>query len=69
MVVVHVGGLIVPDAGEIAAFCAERGLPLLEDAAHAHGARLHGRPAGAWERPDPSRSSPTKVMTTGEGGC
>ncbi len=68
VVVVHVGGLIVPDAAEIAAFCAERGLPLLEDAAHAHGARLDGRPAGSLGTAGSFSFFPTKVMTTGEGG-
>ena len=68
MVVVHVGGLIVPDVAEIAAFCAERGLPLLEDAAHAHGARLGGRPAGSLGTAGSFSFFPTKVMTTGEGG-
>jgi len=47
IVVVHVGGRIVPDIRELVAFCAARGLPLLEDAAHAHGAALHGVRAGA----------------------
>ena len=68
VVVVHVGGLIVPDTGEIAAFCADRGLPLLEDAAHAHGARLDGRPAGSLGTAGSFSFFPTKVMTTGEGG-
>lgn len=68
VVVVHVGGLIVPDVAEIAAFCAERGLPLLEDAAHAHGARLGGRTAGSLGTAGSFSFFPTKVMTTGEGG-
>ena len=68
VVVVHVGGRIVPDAAEIAAFCADRGLPLLEDAAHAHGARLDGRPAGSLGTAGSFSFFPTKVMTTGEGG-
>jgi dTDP-4-amino-4,6-dideoxygalactose transaminase len=33
--------------GDLAAACAERGVPLLEDAAQAHGATLEGRRAGA----------------------
>lgn len=68
VVVVHVGGRIVPDAAEIAAFCAGRGLPLLEDAAHAHGARLDGRQAGSLGTAGSFSFFPTKVMTTGEGG-
>lgn len=68
VVVVHVGGAIVPDTSAIAAFCAERGLPLLEDAAHAHGAALAGRRAGALGTAGSFSFYPTKVMTTGEGG-
>jgi dTDP-4-amino-4,6-dideoxygalactose transaminase len=68
IVVVHVGGLIVPDIEAIAAFCAERGLPLLEDAAHAHGAVKEGRMAGSLGTAGSFSFFPTKVMTTGEGG-
>lgn len=68
VVVVHVGGMIVPDVGAIAALCARRGLPLLEDAAHAHGAALAGRRAGSLGAAAAFSFYPTKVMTTGEGG-
>ncbi|CAB4891897.1 unannotated protein [freshwater metagenome] len=33
---------------ELRALCDAHGLWLLDDAAQAHGARLHGRPAGSW---------------------
>lgn len=68
VVIVHVGGWIVPDVAEIAAFCAARGLPLLEDAAHAHGAMLANRRAGSLGTAGSFSFFPTKVMTTGEGG-
>jgi dTDP-4-amino-4,6-dideoxygalactose transaminase len=44
------------------------GLLLIEDAAQAHGARLHGRPAGALGDLGAFSFYATKNMTTGEGG-
>ncbi len=55
-------------ADELKAVCDERGLLLFEDAAQAHAASLHGRPAGAWGRLAAFSFYPTKNMTTGEGG-
>jgi dTDP-4-amino-4,6-dideoxygalactose transaminase len=46
--VVHVGGHIAFQIDQIAALCAEKGIPLLEDCAHAHGASWNGRRAGTW---------------------
>jgi dTDP-3-amino-3,4,6-trideoxy-alpha-D-glucose transaminase len=46
VVVVHLYGEPV-QAEAIAALCAERGLPMVEDAAQAHGAQRNGRPAGS----------------------
>jgi perosamine synthetase len=68
VVVVHVGGLISPDVTELARLCAERGLTLIEDAAHAHGSSLHGDFAGSWGRAAAFSFYPTKVVTCGEGG-
>lgn len=44
------------------------GLALIEDAAQAHGARLHGTPAGAFGVVAAFSFYATKNMTTGEGG-
>ena len=46
--VVHIGGHIAFQIKEIAAFCRERGITLIEDCAHAHGATWNGRTAGSW---------------------
>lgn len=68
VVIVHVGGLVSPDVRAIAEVCRERGLFLLEDAAHAHGASLDGRPAGTFGTAAAFSFYPTKVMTSAEGG-
>jgi perosamine synthetase len=68
VVVVHIGGLISPEVEAIRELCDRRGLFLVEDAAHAHGSRLDGRPAGSFGVASAFSFYPTKVMTTGEGG-
>ena len=68
VMVVHIGGAIAPDILAIAAICRERGLWLVEDAAHAHGSTAHGRHAGTFGRAGSFSFYPTKVMTSGEGG-
>jgi dTDP-4-amino-4,6-dideoxygalactose transaminase len=44
------------------------GLPVVEDAACALGARLRGRPAGSWGAMGCFSFHPRKAITTGEGG-
>lgn len=68
VIVVHFGGLITPDIDRIAAACRARGWALVEDAAHAHGARFEGRSAGSFGAAACFSYYPTKVLTTGEGG-
>jgi dTDP-4-amino-4,6-dideoxygalactose transaminase len=68
VVLVHIGGLISPEVEAIRALCAERGVFLLEDAAHAHGASYRGRPAGTFGVAAGFSFYPTKVITSGEGG-
>jgi dTDP-4-amino-4,6-dideoxygalactose transaminase len=68
VVLVHIGGLVTPDVDRIAALCEERGVVLVEDAAHAHGTAEDGRPAGSFGRAAAFSFYPTKVMTSGEGG-
>jgi dTDP-4-amino-4,6-dideoxygalactose transaminase len=65
---VHIGGLVSPEVEKIRALCDERGLFLLEDAAHAHGATLDGRSAGTFGAAGAFSFYPTKVITSGEGG-
>jgi len=68
VVLVHIGGLVTPEIDDIVALCKRRGLFLVEDAAHAHGASFDGRHAGQFGIAAALSFYPTKVMTTGEGG-
>ena len=68
IVVVHIGGLVSARMPEIVALAREKGLWLVEDAAHAHGSSLDGVKAGAFGSAGSFSFYPTKVMTSGEGG-
>jgi perosamine synthetase len=68
VVTVHIGGLISPQTDELRALCDERGIALVEDAAHAHGATFDGRFAGSFGAAAAFSFYPTKVVTSGEGG-
>jgi perosamine synthetase len=64
---VHYGGQAA-DMTELSAVAADAGVVLLEDAAEAHGARYRGRPVGTWGAAGMFSFTPTKNITTGEGG-
>lgn len=68
VIVVHIAGLVCPQIEDLKEFCEERGLFLLEDAAHAHGAMKGERKAGTFGDAGCFSFYPTKVMTSGEGG-
>jgi dTDP-4-amino-4,6-dideoxygalactose transaminase len=68
VVVVHIGGLISPQVDGLRALCDERGIALVEDAAHAHGSTFDGRFAGSFGAAAAFSFYPTKVVTSGEGG-
>jgi perosamine synthetase len=68
VVTVHIGGLISPQIDELRALCDGRGIALVEDAAHAHGATFDGRFAGSFGAAAAFSFYPTKVVTSGEGG-
>lgn len=68
VIVVHIGGGVAPCIYEVQQFCKERGMFLLEDAAHAHGSTFHGQQAGSFGDAAAFSFYPTKVMTSGEGG-
>jgi perosamine synthetase len=68
VIVVHIAGVVSPETPKIAAFCRDRGLFLVEDAAHAHASTLDGRMAGTFGMAAAFSLYPTKVITAGEGG-
>jgi dTDP-4-amino-4,6-dideoxygalactose transaminase len=65
---VHIGGHIAFDAPAIADLCRDRGVKLLEDCAHAHGAVWNGRRPGGYGDAGIYSMYATKTITTGEGG-
>jgi perosamine synthetase len=68
IVAVHIAGRIDPAIDRLRAECERRGIFLIEDAAHAHGASLAGRKAGVLAPTACFSFYPTKVVTTGTGG-
>ena len=65
---VHIGGHLAFESERIAAYCAEHGIVLLEDCAHAHGASWNDRLPGAWGDAGVYSLYATKTISTGEGG-
>jgi perosamine synthetase len=68
VIMVHMAGMIAPDALKIKDFCKQRGIVLIEDAAHAIGASIQGVRAGNIGDISCFSFYPTKIITTLEGG-
>ena len=68
IVAVHLAGRIEPGIDRLRAACEERGLFLIEDASHAHGASVGERRAGSLAETACFSFYPTKIVTTGTGG-
>lgn len=66
--IVHIGGHIAFEIDSIAKLCKEKGVVLLEDCAHAHGATWNGKKAGVWGDAGIYSFYATKTVSTGEGG-
>ncbi len=64
---VHYVGLPA-DMDHIAEFARQKGLIVLEDACHAHGASLHGKPMGTWGRMACFSFQASKPLPAIEGG-
>jgi dTDP-4-amino-4,6-dideoxygalactose transaminase len=65
---VHIGGHIAFETEQIAEYCRQNDIFLIEDCAHAHGAEYHGRRAGTWGDAGVYSLYATKTISTGEGG-
>lgn len=64
----HIGGLINPDIEEIAKYCKEKNVVLLEDCAHSYGATHNGKHSGTFGDAGVYSFYSTKAIFTGEGG-
>ncbi len=65
---VHIGGHLAFDCEAIAELCRSRGVTLLEDCAHAHGATWNDRRPGSFGDAGIYSLYATKTISTGEGG-
>jgi perosamine synthetase len=68
VIVTHIAGFPNPELKEIIKTCKKHGLFLIEDATHAIGATDNGAKAGSFGDAAILAFTPTKVLTTGEGG-
>ena len=68
VIVVHIGGYIAFQIEEIAAFCKEKGIALVEDCAHVHGGTWNGKTGGHFGFAGAYSFYATKTMPTGDGG-
>ena len=68
VIVTHISGFPNPDLKAIMDICREHQLFLVEDATHAIGATVNGQKAGSFGDAAVFAFTPTKVLTTGEGG-
>ena len=68
VVVVHIGGHIAFQIEEIAEFCKENGIYLVEDCAHVHGAWWNGKTGGHYGFAGAYSFYATKTMPLGDGG-
>jgi len=67
IICVHYGGLPC-DMNELRALATQRGIPIIEDAAHALGATYQGKPVGSLSEFTMFSFQAIKQITTGDGG-
>lgn len=70
VVVTHLYGLAIPEIEMIAEYCRLKSVPLLEDCAQAHGAKVNGRCVGTFGDASSFSFYPTKNLgALGDGGA
>jgi dTDP-4-amino-4,6-dideoxygalactose transaminase len=69
VVVVHLGGYVSPELPQLLAALEDQAIPVVEDAAQAHGAKFDGRSCGTFGKAGAFSFYPSKVLTCGEGGA
>ncbi|MFC1701366.1 DegT/DnrJ/EryC1/StrS family aminotransferase [Pseudomonadota bacterium] len=70
VVVTHLFGQAIPDIEQISEYCSINEIPLLEDCAQAHGARVNGRCVGTFGDAASFSFYPTKNLgALGDGGA
>jgi dTDP-3-amino-2,3,6-trideoxy-4-keto-D-glucose/dTDP-3-amino-3,4,6-trideoxy-alpha-D-glucose/dTDP-2,6-dideoxy-D-kanosamine transaminase len=70
VVVTHLYGLAIPDINAIANYCKQTHIPLLEDCAQAHGAKINGKRVGTFGNAASFSFYPTKNLgALGDGGA
>lgn len=70
VVITHLYGVAVQEVKEIADFCADKGVGLLEDCAQAHGAKVDGQHVGSFGDAASFSFYPTKNLgALGDGGA
>ena len=68
VIVVHIGGHIAFQIEEIAKYCDAKGIKLIEDCAHVHGAWWNGKTGGHYGFAGSYSFYATKTMPLGDGG-
>jgi perosamine synthetase len=68
VIVTHIAGFPHPNLKEIQEICQDNNIFLIEDATHALGASINGKKVGTFGDAAIFAFTPTKVVTTGEGG-
>lgn len=68
VIVVHIGGHIAFQIEEIAKYCEEKGIALIEDCAHVHGGWWNGKTGGHYGIAGAYSFYATKTMPLGDGG-
>ena len=68
VIVTHLWGLPTRDMAAISSLCTKAGVALFEDCSHAHGAKVDGKPVGAFGTAAAWSLQGQKIVSGGEGG-